>query len=265
MASAGTVRRLYIDSRYKVSGSDSDFVIGLPVDVDCTRTSSFFVSSCSFANVFPTVTLENNKFYFVRKNSTTDQYTLYIATLPRGAYTPTSLAAAIKAATGFQSVTWDPDVGTFVVVFAASPANITWQITAYEDLDTIARDRAALGQLTVVDVTTSLIIPYPTDDKQESINALLNMPTFSNGGVNPWSNTSATTGIVDLAPLREIYLHCSLVNNRTLHVNGSRDCLARIPIDVAFGETVQYRHFGPPDALSCADQHFRTLSFQIRD
>ena len=62
MANAGTVRRLYIDSRYKVSGSDSDFGIELPVDVDCTRTSSFLVSSCSFANVFPTVTLENNKF-----------------------------------------------------------------------------------------------------------------------------------------------------------------------------------------------------------
>ena len=65
--------------------------------------------------------------------------------------------------------------------------------------------------------------------------------------------------------MREVYLHCSLASNRTLHANGSRDCIARIPIDVAYGEVVAYRHLGPTDALSSSDMHFRTLRFQLRD
>ena len=73
------------------------------------------------------------------------------------------------------------------------------------------------------------------------------------------------TGIVDFSPVREIYLHSSLANNRTLHINGSRDCIARIPIDVFYGEVVSYRYLGPMDAISCSDANFRVISFQLRD
>jgi len=66
MATVGVTRKLYIDSRYKVSGTDSDFLIELPVDVDCTRTSSFFVASCSFANTYQTITDKNNTLYVIR-------------------------------------------------------------------------------------------------------------------------------------------------------------------------------------------------------
>ena len=73
------------------------------------------------------------------------------------------------------------------------------------------------------------------------------------------------TGVVDLAPYREVSLHCSLSQNRTMHVNGSSDCIARIPIDVDFGQVIVYRHLGPTDAISCSDAHFRTVRFQLRD
>ena len=70
---------------------------------------------------------------------------------------------------------------------------------------------------------------------------------------------------MDFSPVREIYLHSSLANNRTLHINGSRDCIARIPIDVFYGEVVSYRYLGPMDAISCSDANFRVISFQLRD
>ena len=64
MASVRITRKLFLDSRYKVAGTDADFLIELPVDIDCTRTSSFFLSSCSFANTYQTVTEFNNLLYF---------------------------------------------------------------------------------------------------------------------------------------------------------------------------------------------------------
>ena len=65
MSTSGTTRKLFLDSRFKVSGTDADFTLELPADVDCTRTSSFFVASCSFANTFSTVTAYNKFFYFI--------------------------------------------------------------------------------------------------------------------------------------------------------------------------------------------------------
>ena len=62
-----------------------------------------------------------------------------------------------------------------------------------------------------------------------------------------------------------MYLHSSLANNRTLHVNGARDCIARMPVEVDFGQIVSYRYLGPTDAISCSDALFRLISFQLRD
>ena len=58
----------------------------------------------------------------------------------------------------------------------------------------------------------------------------------------------------------------SLTNFRTLKTGtGEKDCLARIPVDVAYGEVVVYRHLGPSDALSASDLHLRSVSFSFRD
>ena len=101
-------------------------------------------------------------------------------------------------------------------------------------------------------------------NKFQSVNTLLNMPTILPMPLI-YGAYSIATGTVDISPLREVYLHSSLASNRTLHVNGSTDCIARIPIDVGYGEVVTYRHLGPTDALSCSDLHFRTVRFQLRD
>jgi len=39
MSNVGNTRKLFLDSRFKISGTDSDFKLELPQDVQCTRTS----------------------------------------------------------------------------------------------------------------------------------------------------------------------------------------------------------------------------------
>ena len=67
MSNVGNTRKLFLDIRFKISGTDSDFTLELPQDVQCTRTSSFFVASCSFANTFSTVTPYNAQFYWIER------------------------------------------------------------------------------------------------------------------------------------------------------------------------------------------------------
>ena len=55
MALSNNYRQLFVDSRWRSSGSHNDFTIELPNDVDTTRTSSVYLASCSFSNTFETV------------------------------------------------------------------------------------------------------------------------------------------------------------------------------------------------------------------
>ena len=49
--------------------------------------------------------------------------------------------------------------------------------------------------------------------------------------------TSTLTGNIDMTPYREVYLASSLTNYRTLQSGtGAKDILARIPIDVDYGQ-----------------------------
>jgi hypothetical protein len=273
MASIGVTRKLFIDSRYKVSGTDVDFLVELPTDIDCTRTSSFFVASCSFANTFQTATPDNNKFYYFMINYNDFSYVLYVSTIPPGNYQdPTAFAAALKASfvgPDPDDVTWNPTTGTFTIDFKVQGQNqIAFMIPSASDIDTFVRyytaPGAAPGGFQVYDVALGRVVPFTVGGKLRSINSIQNMPSQASQW-NVFRTTPFQSGIVDLTPVREVYLHSSLANNRTMHLNGSRDCIARIPIDVSFGEVVTYRHLGPTDALSCSDFHFRTIRFTLRD
>ena len=75
-----------------------------------------------------------------------------------------------------------------------------------------------------------------------------------------------TSGNIDLAPYREMYLHSNLTTFRTLKCGtGEQDCLARIPIDADYGFVVVWKHLGPSDAISVPTAQLRNLTFSLRD
>ena len=101
--------------------------------------------------------------------------------------------------------------------------------------------------------------PYDVTDAQ-SINSILFFPRPSS------MKASTTTGNIDLVPYREVYLHSSITQFRTLKCGtAEKDCLCRIPLEADYGFLNVYRHLGPSDALSCSDQHMRTITFSFRD
>jgi hypothetical protein len=267
MSNIGNTRKLFLDSRFKSSGSDADFILELPQDVQCTRTSSFYVASCSFANTFSTVSPYNRQFYWIERSRVAGQsiYNINCYLFPPGNYTGEEFAPLLQAAIATSvvwqsvSVTYDDD-GYFRVAVTNFAGNVFVDliIPNYTEIDKY------VALLSCIDGSTRGpgLVPFAPGPKNLSINALLNMPLSY---PNPSWAVSLQTGVVDFAPVREVYLHSSLANNRTMHINGARDCIARIPIDVDFGQVVSYRYLGPTDAISTSDANFRTISFQLRD
>jgi hypothetical protein len=91
------------------------------------------------------------------------------------------------------------------------------------------------------------------------LNYQLHLPTSS-------LTTTTTTGMVQLIPYTEVFLHSrALTSNRTLKSSGERDVLVCIPVNYGFGETVEYRSYGPTDAISLLDKTLRIIDFTFRD
>jgi hypothetical protein len=97
----------------------------------------------------------------------------------------------------------------------------------------------------------------------------LNNPTSLNGQIympSPSEYTnSVESGNIDLQPYREVYLASSITNFRTMQAGtGRMDYLARIPIEVNYGQVNTFRAYNH-DAIAVSDMNFRTVSFSFRD
>ena len=135
MSNIGNTRKLFLDSRFKIRGTDADFTLELPQDVHCTRTSSFFVASCSFANAYGTITEFNNKLYFfsIQPIPLGPPYRFYIRTVPPGVYTPTAFAPVLQAALNqdarsYCTVTWNDATGKYDIEFPSGDRLTHWII-----------------------------------------------------------------------------------------------------------------------------------------
>ena len=70
MALSNNYRKLFVDPRWRSSGSHNDFTIELPNDVDTTKTSSVYPASCSFSNTFETVLPNvNDRLFLIAEDS----------------------------------------------------------------------------------------------------------------------------------------------------------------------------------------------------
>jgi hypothetical protein len=253
---AGQYRKVFIDSRWRIAGEHNNFTIELPNDVDTTRTSTVYLCSASFSNTFETIVAGvNDKLYCIVSRINSDIASAAIANIAPGKYTGALLAAEIQ--TRLRSAIID---GSYSVTFDDAYGKMTFSSTLNNvQFPSDGGLRSALWKSTDWDPRNAGNYPYEVTDPQ-SINSILFFPRPSS------MKASMTTGNIDLVPYREVYLHSSITQFRTLKCGtAEKDCLCRIPLEADYGFLNVYRHLGPSDALSCSDQHMRTITFSFRD
>ena len=255
-ASAGNYRKVFVDSRWRISGEHNDFSIVLPDDVNTTRTASVYVASCSFSNTFETVTTGvNDKLYLITRRYG-ELPGVGVVPISPGKYTGATLAtelqSKLRAATLVTEITVTFDAVYGTLTFSRPDGEM--QFPSDGEL------RSALWKVQNWDpLASSSVHPYDPLNTA-SLNGMLYFPRPSS------LKSSTTTGNIDLVPYRDVYLHSSITQFRTLKSGtGEKDCICRIPIEADFGFLNVYRHLGPSDAIACSDQHLRTVSFTFRD
>ena len=70
------VKKIYIDSRFRTSGTPTDFTINLIDDIECSEEQCVYVNGCNFPNTIYTVQSTNNKLYVLEAefNAGADSY-----------------------------------------------------------------------------------------------------------------------------------------------------------------------------------------------
>jgi hypothetical protein len=223
-------RKLYIDSRYRSSGSHSDFTYQLAQSIEVPHGMVAIIDTVSVPNVFQTVDGTRNKLYLEIYGANPQ-----VITLTTGQYNGVTLAAELQAQLNAMGH------GTYSVVYNSATGQLS--ILSNDVVHVRIRERGS----------------ERPDDALEAIGAM--------GGVDLADGHTVTLPHhVDIAGTRVLYLCSSTFGHySSLGPRGESDILRAIYIDASNGSYIVDRLANPFEFIECAGQQLQSIRFTLRD
>ena len=221
---------IWVDSRQRTSGTDSDFEMSLRETVHLSDTR-VRIDKLTFTDSFYTTDLGANLYFAAPNNGFSH------VSVPNGAYTGFTLAAAIQQATG-RDCTYS--VLTNSITHVLQSADRPW----LSDADVSARTGALPANATASNVL--------------SLNSILGE------GVN--SNNTVTWSFVRMAPYSVLYLRSSRLRCENHHgPRGTHDILCSVVLHQGIGSQIEAHtpenvYYNLAGGSSC-----RTMDFKLTD
>ena len=263
-----SVRKLYIDSRYRASGTASNFEYELPETVELPKNTRAFITEFTGVNGWDTVNSSNNQVYLLEQWGV--QWANRIVTIPENPYDTDGLRAMLesrlndsKRVYGTYSVTRSTANGDASSAASGTAYRFftvelkgggTFQIAPEEFL----RDPAWKKE-------TWLGLDGPDYDvtNPKSTNELFSFLYDS------WTTYNALTisTFIDLRSKHNLYVHSPSFGHYTsIGPNGVRTILCKIPVESAYGTVIHYAHSGSAyDFIEVGTSALRMLSFSLLD
>jgi len=260
-----SVRKVFIDSRYLVSGDSSNFEYELPEVLELPKDTIAFVTEFTTVASWDTVAAGRNNLLYVIESTSSSAYFSRIVTLPTGAYDSETLRLAVEnALNGAGKVV----PGTYQVARASSAGTV---------------GTASLGaafRYFAVNISGGGTCFFPQDPWLKK-----NIPNWtSSGGVAydpqnlrssnelfsfPGQDFSAahTSSFIDLRSVHTLFVHSpSFGNYSCLSPGGVRTAIAKIPCDTAYGGVLHYEHSGSNyDYIDMGSTTLKMLEFELKD
>ena len=246
-----SVKKLYIDSRYRTasSTSDSNFHIQLGRNIYLPERCVMIIDHCVIPHSWYTIEKDmNDKMYFViDRGSGTGCYTI---TIPSTNYSGITLASTLQSL--FNAI-----LPSQLVVSYVSNTNsiaITLNIGAAGFLYILTDSQLASrwsGQWSGIDYDTN---------SPNSCNDIITNRTDSRT-TSTWSS-----GCVNLQGFRAVYISSSnLSNYNTLGSRGENDIIKKVSTTSDFGYLITETGLSDDDYLSCERMTLSTIDFRITD
>ena len=229
--------KLYIDSRYRSSGSHSDFTFSLAQNIQVPEDYVCIVDSFQCPNVFQTINETRNRIYMRLINSGNADTNLVI-TLATGQYNGVTLANEIQALLNALAV------GVFTVSYGTN----TGQLSIGLESNSVA-----------------IFIISARDDTRP--NDALEVIGSELGGRAIFSGeTALLPNHVDIAAVRVLYLTSGNFGSfSSLGPRGETNIIRQIMVNADAGSYITDKLFHPGEFIQCAGEQLQTLQFRLTD
>jgi hypothetical protein len=217
-------QRIYVDSRFAVSGDSSDFTFQLKTDVVCARDQVCCVDQLQFPHSFWNVEPDSSDLLYIAEKNGAAAETYRIVQIEAGNHDGASVATALTSALNTNGK--PAGFGTYSVTFNVRKAALTLALAGSGSFSIISDSRwQTLTAGSGVAWINGGLLSLASDN---SINDLLRHT------VDVDLATSWTTQTIDLLGGTCIYLHADFCTS-SLGPNGETSILKSIPATVAYG------------------------------
>jgi hypothetical protein len=257
------VRKVFIDSRFAVSGDSSNFQYELPEVVELPNDTVCFCTEMTCVTSWDTVSANNNRMYVVE--NTGFIYSARIATIATGAYDSETLRTAVEMALNGPGKTV---AGTYTVARSSSAGTVNTASLGsayrYYTITLAGGGGCFFPQDTWLNQNVSLWSSYigqaydPMNLK--SSNELFQFP-------NNIYSASHTSSFIDLRSVHTLFVHSpSFGNYSCIAPRGVRTAIMKCPVEVGCGAVMHTEHSGSSyDYIDVGSTTLKMLRFELKD
>jgi hypothetical protein len=258
-----SVRKLFIDSRFAVSGDSSSFQYELPEVLELPHDTVAFVTEFTGVASWDTVNANNNSIYVVE--NTGALYSARVATIAQGAYDSETLRVAVETALNGASKTV---AGTYTVVRSSSAGTVNTASlgSAYRYYNVRLDGGGSCFfpqdgwlQKSVAIWTDYAGLSYDPMNLRSS-NELFQFPAQI-------VSANHTSSFIDLRSVHTLFVHSpSFGNYSTLAPRGVRTAIQKVPCEVGYGAVINFEHSGSAyDYIDVGSTTLKMLKFELKD
>ena len=244
-----SVRRIYIDSRLRTSGTDNEFTYELPRSIEVPDQTIAFVDSILVPNVWTTLHENNNRLYVSETvGSTTTEHT-YL--LPEANYTGQSLANTLQS-----TLNTHKTLSTnYTVLFEDNIGKLT---ISNPTPDFIIMTRDAL-----VGTSWNGGAPLTIRDVRDCNDVIGNTA----GSSSVVAGVLQCAGFVDLIPYKNLFLCSSTFGNlgQVLGPVGQGDIIRRVAVTAPFGNLIYDAHSTSADYIDVSLTQISQMRWRLTD
>jgi hypothetical protein len=255
-----------VDSRFRVSGTSTDFRVQLPAAVSFPPGVVCYVSALSVPHSWWNVEAGvSDKLFVVETKGAPETRRCRVLTVPPGNYTSLTLPGVVATALNTGS---SLSGMAYAVDYLSARGCLRIQLAAAGAVDATARFRLpSEDELSSPSWKqsnwTGTADPYYIGDL-DTMGDLLRLPAVSA------PTTLLETGLIDISPIHVLYLHSSLASADTIGPRGDQDIIQRVPVENSYGFVIHYQSTGsdeeffPLGGLSFQDMSFRLCTVHGR-
>jgi len=256
-------RKVHIDSRFRATGSHSDFTYELAEPFDCPDGTICYMDNAVIPMSWDSVGEHNKYLYLAERDRTNLPYVYHVRRLElsKQFYSGITLRKAIEdqlnanvpsPITNNYAVAYDSSSNTLTISHPGpDPPPSDFHLLTDDDLKYYNSNLLAINKSNPQSANNVL----RNLESSQIITAVENYPYV----------TSWTSPFIDIVNHHSVYIHSSLSSFNTLGCRGESSIIAKVPSSASWGSTIFHNVSSSVDFVDVGKRNISHISFAIKD